>query len=124
MPDTNRRFTLRSRPEGRITADTFSLVEDDVPELEDGQALVRTLWISLDPTNRAWIREEPTYLPPVGIGEVMRAAGLGEVVASKHDAYQPGQLVQGLLGWQEWAVASDDAMLLPVPEVPGVSPSA
>ena len=124
MPDTNRRFKLRSRPEGRITDDTFELVEEDVPEIKDGEALVRTQWISLDPTNRAWIREEPTYLPPVAIGEVMRAAGLGEVVASKHDAYEPGQLVQGLLGWQEWAVASDEVMLLPVPEVPGVAPSA
>ena len=124
MPDTNRRFKLRSRPEGRITDDTFELVEEDVPEIEDGEALVRTQWISLDPTNRAWIREEPTYLPPVAIGEVMRAAGLAEVVASKHDTYKPGQLVQGLLGWQEWAVASDEVMLLPVPEVPGVAPSA
>jgi hypothetical protein len=124
MPDTNRRFKLRSRPEGRITDDTFELVEEDVPEIKDGEALVRTQWVSLDPTNRAWIREEPTYLPPVAIGEVMRAAGLGEVVASKHDAYQPGQRVQGLLGWQEWAVASDEMMLLPVPEVPGVAASA
>lgn len=124
MPESNRRFLLRSRPEGRITDETFELVEETVPEIEDGQALVRTQWISLDPTNRAWIRETPTYLPPVAIGEVMRAAGLGQVVASKHDRYREGQLVQGLLGWQEWAVVSDAAPLLPVPDVPGVSPSA
>jgi NADPH-dependent curcumin reductase CurA len=123
MPESNRRFILRNRPAGRITADTFELVEEPLPELGDGEALVRTQWISLDPTNRAWIRDVPTYLPPVGIGEVMRAAGLGQVVASKHDAYKEGQLVQGLVGWQEWAVASDAAPLLPVPEVPGVSPS-
>jgi NADPH-dependent curcumin reductase CurA len=124
MAESNRRFLLRSRPAGRITDETFELVEERVPEIEDGQALVRTQWISLDPTNRAWIRETPTYLPPVAIGEVMRAAGLGQVVASKHDRYPEGQLVQGLLGWQEWAVVSDAAPLLPVPDIPGVSPSA
>ncbi len=123
MAETNRRFILRQRPEGRITEDTFELVEEPVPEIKDGEALVRTLWISLDPTNRAWIGEEPTYLPPVAIGEVMRGLGLGRVVASKSENYREGQLVQGLIGWQEWAVASDEAPLLPVPEVPGVSPS-
>jgi hypothetical protein len=124
MPDSNRRFLLRSRPEGRITADTFELVEEPRPEIKEGEALVRTQWISLDPTNRAWINDTPTYLPPVGIGEVMRGLGLGQVVASNHDAYREGQLVQGLVGWQEWAVTSDAAPLLPVPEAPGVSPSA
>jgi NADPH-dependent curcumin reductase CurA len=124
MPDSNRRFLLRSRPEGRITDDTFELVQESTPEIDDGQALIRNLWISLDPTNRMWISETPTYLPPVAIGEVMRAVGLGRVVASKHDGYQEGQLVQGLVGWQEWTVASDTAPLLPVPEVPGVSLSA
>ena len=123
MPESNRRFLLRNRPDGRIDADTFELVEEPIPEISDGEALVRTQWISLDPTNRAWIGAEPTYLPPVGIGEVMRAAGLGQVVSSKNDSYREGQLVQGLTGWQEWVVASDAAPLLPVAEVPGVSPS-
>jgi NADPH-dependent curcumin reductase CurA len=122
MSESNRRFMLRNRPAGRIDADTFELVEEAIPEIGDGEALVRTQWISLDPTNRGWIREQPTYLPPVAIGEVMRALGLGQVVTSKHDAYREGQLVQGLLGWQEWAVASDSAPLLPVTEIPGVSP--
>jgi NADPH-dependent curcumin reductase CurA len=123
MSESNRLFRLRQRPEGRITDDTFELVEEAIPEIADGEALVRTQWMSLDPTNRAWIGETPTYLPPVAIGEVMRAVGLGQVVASKHDAYREGQLVQGLIGWQEWVVASDSAPLLPVPELPGVSPS-
>jgi NADPH-dependent curcumin reductase CurA len=123
MSDSNRRFLLRNRPETTITDDTFELVEEPVPEIQDGEALVRTQWISLDPTNRAWISETPTYLPPVGVGEVMRGLGLGRVAKSNNAAYQEGQLVQGLIGWQEWAVASDAAPLLPVPEVPGVSPS-
>ncbi len=124
MPDSNHRFVLRNRPEGRIDESTFELVQEPVPEITDGEALVRTRWISLDPTNRAWIGSEPTYLPPVAIGETMRAVGLGQVVASKHETYREGQLVQGMIGWQEWAVVSDARPLMPVPEVPGVSTSA
>ena len=123
MADRNRRFLLHERPQGRIGPTTFDLVEEDVPQPGEGEALVRTEWISLDPTNRAWLEETPTYLPPVGIGEVMRALGLGRVVASNHPAYSEGQLVQGLTGWQEWVVASDAAPLLPVPELGDASPS-
>ena len=89
MSDVNRRFLLRERPAGRIDDNTFERVEEPVPEIGEGEALVRTRWISLDPTNRAWISETPTYLPPVAIGEVMRAGGLGEVVASN----SPGWLI-------------------------------
>lgn len=124
MPDRNRRFLLRERPSGRIGPNTFELTEAAVPEIEDGEALVRVDWISLDPTNRTWINDTPTYLPPVGIGEVMRAAGLGEVVASKNPNYPVGQIVQGLVGWQEYVVASDSAPLFAVDVADGVSPSA
>jgi NADPH-dependent curcumin reductase CurA len=124
MSDRNRRFLLRERPAGHIGPDTFELSEEAVPEIGDGEALVRVDWISLDPTNRAWINDTPTYLPPVGIGEVMRGGGLGEVVASKNSKYPVGQTVQGLVGWQEYAVASDAMFLLPVNVAEGVSPSA
>ncbi len=123
MAQSNQRFLLRERPAERCVPETFELVEEEVPELGDGEALVRTEWISLDPTNRAWIGATPTYLPPVAIGEVMRAAGLGRVVESKHPSYEEGQLVQGLIGWQRWMVASDSAPLLPVTVVEGVAPS-
>jgi NADPH-dependent curcumin reductase CurA len=123
MSDVNRRFLLRQRPTGRVDDRTFELVEEAVPEIGDGEALVRTRWISVDPANRAWIGETPTYLPPVAIGEVMRAGGLGEVVASNSPDYRVGQLVQGRTGWQDYVVASASAPLTPVPEIPGVSPS-
>jgi NADPH-dependent curcumin reductase CurA len=123
MPDRNRRFLLRERPSGRIGADTFELSEEAVPQIGDGEALVRLDWISLDPTNRAWINDTPTYLPPVGIGEVMRG-GLGEVVASNNPNYAVGQTVVGMVGWQEYAVASDALPLMPVDVAEGVSPSA
>ena len=123
MSDVNRRFLLRERPTGRIDDQTFELVDEEVPRIGEGEALVRTRWISLDPTNRAWIGETPTYLPPVAIGEVMRAGGLGEVVASNSPDYEVGQLVQGRTGWQDYVVASASAPLTAVPELPGVSPS-
>lgn len=122
MP-VNRRFALRERPEGRIDEETFKLVEEELPEIGDGEALVRIEWISLDPTNRTWIDDTPGYLPPVQIGETMRALGLGRVVESKHPDYEEGQLVQGLTGWTEHFVASDAAPLQRVPELEGVSPS-
>ena len=89
----------------------------------EGEALVRTRWISLDPANRAWLNETPTYLPPVTIGDVMRASGLGEVVASNSPDYPVGRLVVGRTGWQDYAVASATAPMRAVAEIPGVSPS-
>ena len=96
MSDGQPPFPASRAPHGRIDDQTFELVEEAVPEIGEGEALVRTRWISVDPTNRAWIGETPTYLPPVAIGEVMRAGGLGEVVASNSPDYAVGQLVQGL----------------------------
>ncbi|BBY20379.1 NADP-dependent oxidoreductase [Mycobacterium stomatepiae] len=124
MAEVNRRFLLRERPTGRIGPNTFELVEESVPEIGDGEALVHVEWISLDPTNRTWINDTPTYLPPVGIGEVMRAGGLGRVVESKNPHYSVGQIVQGLVGWQEYLVVSDTAPLFAVDVADGVSPSA
>ena len=124
MTDRNRRFLLRNRPTGRIGPDTFELSEQAVPEIGDGQALVRVEWISLDPTNRMWINATPSYLPPVGIGEVMRAGGIGVVIASNNANYPVGQRVQGLTGWQEYVVVSDAMPLIPVNVADGVSPSA
>ncbi|WP_046318796.1 NADP-dependent oxidoreductase [Mycobacterium sp. UM_Kg1] len=123
MTDRNRRFLLRERPAGRIGPDTFELNEQPVPQIGDGEALVRVDWISLDPTNRMWINATPSYLPPVGIGEVMRAGGLGVVVASNNPRYPVGQTVQGLTGWQEYVVVSDTMPLAPVKIAEGVSPS-
>lgn len=124
MSERNRRFLLRERPSGRIGPGTFELVEEPVPEIGDGEALVRTQWISLDPASRGWIRDAPSYVPPVGVGEVMRAWGLGRVVASKHPGYREGQLLAGLVGWQEWVVARDGGPLEPVSEITGVPAGA
>lgn len=118
MDGTNRQLRLARRPVGLVDDTTFDLVEEPLPGLADGEYLVRMAYLSIDPTNRVWIREEPSYLPPVGIGEVMRGGGIGEVVESRNDAFPVGTCVTGLLGWQEYAVGGAHSMANAVP--PGV----
>jgi NADPH-dependent curcumin reductase CurA len=115
--NVNRRYVLRKRPNGRIDDSTFELVEEPVPEPGSGQALVQNLYVSVDPTNRAWIGEEPTYLPPVGIGECMRSVGLGRVISSDDETYPEGSLVTGLVGWQDYVVTGEGE--IPLTPVPG-----
>ena len=125
MSERNRKFLIAQRPSGRVDDTTFDLATEDIPEIGDGEALIRVEWISVDPTNRAWLNDTPTYLPVVPIGDVVRAAGLGRCVASNNPAYEEGKLYQGLTGWTEYFVASDAMPLIPVTEAPGVeSPSA
>jgi NADPH-dependent curcumin reductase CurA len=123
MTDSNRQLRLKERPTGRVGQQNFDLVEEPVPEIGEGEALVRTHWISLDPTNRVWMSQD-TYLPMVAIGEVMRAAGVGQVVASRHERYPEGAWVTGLTGWQDYVVTSDSYPLQAVPENLPASPSA
>lgn len=109
MAVRNRRFLLRFRPEGRIEPDDFEQVEEEVPEPGDGQALVRNLYLSLDPTNRIWASGMDAYMPPVELGTVMRGMGLGEVVSARTSDYQEGTLVSGFVGWQDYTLADASA---------------
>jgi NADPH-dependent curcumin reductase len=92
-----------------VDQSNFTLVEEPVPSLEkDGQVLVRNLYLSLDPTQRGWMARD-TYLPAVPIGGVMRSFAAGRVVESRHPGFAPGTVVQGLFGWQDYAVADGNA---------------
>ena len=124
MSLTNRQFRLKARPVGRVERGNFDLVEGAAPQIADGEALVRNCWISVDPTNRAWLTDMPGYLPPVAIGEVMRAGGIGQVVQSRSDRYPEGSLVTGLVGWQDYVVVGAAYPLQLVPDRLGASPSA
>ncbi len=115
----NRQWLLARRPEGLVSSSDFRLVESPAPEPADGEALVRNLYLSVDPTQRGWMAGD-TYLPAVKIGEVMRSFAVGEVTASRHPAFKPGQLVQGLFGWQDWAVARPGTSSSPTPVPSGV----
>ena len=118
----NRQLLLKTRPEGRVGREHFSLVDAPVPALADGEVLVRVLYLSMDPTNRVWMSDVPQYLPPVAIGEVMRALGIGRVVASRNAGFAEGDLVQGLVGWQDYAVVPSDqaAQLVKLPAQSGL----
>ncbi len=116
---TNRQWRLAARPVGLLKESDFEWHEDPVPDVQEDEILVRNLYLSLDPTNRAWANEIDTYLPPVQIGDVMRGITIGIVVESRIDEYRPGDYVQGLLGWQDYAVAAS-ARLTRLPKNPSI----
>ncbi len=99
---TNRRFLLARRPVGHVTREDFTFEQASVEDLSDGQVLIRNSYLSLDPAMRGWMNEGKSYIAPVGLGEVMRALGVGEVVESKHPNYAVGDHVQGAVGVQDY----------------------
>jgi NADPH-dependent curcumin reductase len=123
MADKARRLVLAERPTATVDDKTVRLETIDVPTPGPGAALVRTRYISIDPTIRTWMNDAPGYLPPIQIGDVVRAAGVGEVVQSHSDRYRPGQLVFGLTGWQDYILADEGAATMqPLPD--GIDPTA
>ena len=106
----NRQLLLAKRPVGEPKPDDFEVREAEMPAPGDGEALVKVLQISLDPAMRGWMSDAPSYLPPVGLGEVMRAGTTGVVVESNSDDLAPGDHVVGILGVQEHGVAPAKAL--------------
>lgn len=102
---TNRRVLLTSRPKGVPEADHFTVDESAVPEVGDGEFLVKTEYWSIDPAMRGWANDAPNYIPPVEIGAVMRSFAVGTVVASRNADYAEGDVVSGMFGWQRYAVS-------------------
>ncbi len=121
MQEENRSLVLTSRPDGLVGDENFELRTGPVPRPEEGQMLIRVMWLSFDPTQRGWLLPGGTYRAPLDIGSVMQAYAVGQVVESRHGAYRAGQLVQGLLSWQDWQL-SDGEDLTVVPE--GIEPRA
>lgn len=122
MSAINRRWLLAARPHGDIQESDFKRVEESVPEIAEGEFLVRVTHLSFDPTQRGWLSMD-TYMPAVPIGSVVRATAVGQVVASKHSGFRVGQLVQGSFGWQDYAVSDGTTQFLPVTPIPnGVTP--
>jgi NADPH-dependent curcumin reductase CurA len=119
----NRRVLLARRPEGLVREEDFSHDEVAVPEPADREVLVRTEWIGIDATVRTWLSKAEGYIPPVGIGEVVRSSGIGRVLTSRSDKVAEGSLVATLTGWQEYAVVGDDPMLT-TPLAEGTDPLA
>ncbi len=123
--DVNRQWTLRERPLGKVSSDHFTWTSQPIPVVGAGQFLVRILYLSFDPTQRGWLNDVPSYLPPVAIGAVMRAGAVGQVVESAHDDFPVGTLVQGSFGWQDYYLSDGTTELGPVSILPpGVAPTA
>lgn len=100
----NRRFLLVRRPDGQPVAQDFELVKEALPELGDGQFLIRNRYASLDPAIRGWMDDTPSYMPPIPLGSPVRASTVGEVVASKVEAFPVGTWVSGLNAIEEYSV--------------------
>ncbi len=119
----NQQWILASRPVGLPKASDFEWKETEIPDLNDGEVLVRVLQLSLDPASRGWMSDNKSYLPPVQIGDVMRGIGVGVVEKSKSETMPEGTLVQGMLGWQSYCVTEAKRMT-PLPQLPGVPTEA
>ncbi len=110
MDAVNHQVRLAARPVGLPKPSDWSLIERPVPEPGEGEVLVKILYLSMDPAMRGWMNEGRSYIAPVEIGDVMRALAAGRVVASNHPRLAVGNYVTGLLGVQEYAVVSGDAV--------------
>ena len=117
----NTRIILNQRPIGEPTSDCWKLETTEVPELHDGEILIKTKYLSIDPAMRGWMNDAKSYIKPVELGETMRALGIGEVIASKNPNYLVGEFVSTAMGVQEFAVSEGkdfvkvDSNIFPLP---------
>jgi hypothetical protein len=107
-----------------VDASTTSLVDSPTPHCGPGEALIKVGLLSIDPTIRTWMNDAPGYLPPIDIGDVIRSGGSGVVVESRSEHYRVGDVVNGMTGWQEWAVASDANRFAVLPQGLGLDLAA
>lgn len=122
--NTNRQWLLAKRPHGMVGKDNFEYAENPIPVPGDGEVLVRNLYLSFDPTQRGWMEDRPSYLPPVQLGEPMRAGSVGQVVESKHADFAKGDLVQTTGGWQDFVVVAPGQGVMGLSKLPeGVPPT-
>ena len=112
MDQTNHQLKLAARPVGLPKDSDWQHVSEPAPDPSEGEVLVKVLYLSLDPAMRGWMNEGRSYVPPVQIGETMRALGAGRVIASKHPDVEVGAHVTGLFGAQEYACL-DGAAVMP-----------
>lgn len=118
---TNRQFLLARRPVGQASREDFTFKEVPVAEPADGQVLLKNRYLSLDPAMRGWMNDSKSYIAPVALGDVMRALGVGEVIASKHPQFAVGDYLQGAIGVQDYFLGDPkglhkvDPKLAPLP---------
>jgi NADPH-dependent curcumin reductase CurA len=101
----NKEIRLASRPTGMPTLDNFQIMDAEVPQLNDGEVFVRTLYISVDPYLRGRMREGRSYVAPFAVGQVIQSGLIGKVVESRAPEFKQGDLVSGVLGWRLYNLA-------------------
>jgi NADPH-dependent curcumin reductase len=111
MAEVNRQVWLRARPAGIPQAEHFALRDAPIPDVGEGELLVRNRILSVDPAMRGWIADSGTYWPRIEIGETMRAFAAGEVLRSRHPDYAEGDRLVGVFGWQDYAAAKPEHVL-------------
>ena len=111
----NRQIKLKARPAGIPQAEHFELSSASVPALEEGQVLVRNIYLSAEPAMRGWVSAVANYSEPVALGAVMRSLAVGRVVQSRHQDFREGEFVTGMFGWQDYAVLEAQAIGRKVP---------
>lgn len=119
----NRRFLLARRPTGEPVEDDFALVETAVPSLPAGGIVVRNHFASLDPAQRGWMDDAPSYMPPIPLGEAVRATTVGVVHASDDPDFREGQWVMGLNALEDYSMAMPGGFTMPIDVAAVASPS-
>ncbi|MGH6787822.1 MAG: NADP-dependent oxidoreductase [Novosphingobium sp.] len=114
MSLTNRRFILQRRPVGDPVPEDFALIEEPLPELSDGQFLIRNHYASLDPAQRGWMDDAESYMPPIPLGASVRASTIGVVEASRAEGFAPGQWVMGLNAIEDYSLAAAGGFTQPI----------
>jgi len=105
MSESNSQIRLASRPTGWVTEENFQMTTEAVPDISDGQLLIRNIFMSVDPYMRGRMNDVKSYVPAFQIGEVLQAGVVGIVTASRHDQYVEGEYVTGMLGWENYSVS-------------------
>ena len=102
----NKIVKLAARPSGFPSENTWTHDLEDIGEINDGEVLLKNLYLSLDPAMRGWLNETRSYIPPVQIGEVMRAGTIGEVIESKNTNFNKGDILSGWGGVQQYSISN------------------
>ncbi|HCE06996.1 MAG TPA: NADP-dependent oxidoreductase [Oxalobacteraceae bacterium] len=121
MTQENIRILLAARPVGHPRESDFSIAHTPIPTPSDNQVLVQVHVLSLDPYMRGRMSDRPSYAAPVAIGEVMTGGAVGKVIESRHPDFRPGDFVEGMLGWQAYAMAEGSALRKIDPELAPIS---
>lgn len=110
MPTMNRQILLAARPVGFPKDSDFKLIESPVPTAGEGQCLIRSIYLSVDPYMRGRMNDAKSYAPPVAIGGLMGGGMVGRVVQSNNPVFKEGDIVEGLLGWQDYVVSNGQGL--------------